>query len=73
MYVVYANKVPIIMKYLCFLYLGIFRASFPCHFHNKLLRDAMDLQVKLAQGLAGFFLQCQTVSIFGCNHSTLSL
>ena len=44
-----------IMKYYCFLYLRIFRASFPCRFRNKQLRGAVVLQFKLEQGLASFF------------------
>lgn len=44
-----------IMKCYCFLYLRVFRASFPCCFHNKQLRGAVVLQFELEQGLASFF------------------
>lgn len=65
-----------IIKYYWFLYLGIFRATFPCPFHNKQLRGAVVLQFNLKQGLASFFHKVpdsKHLWLYGCNYSTLSL
>lgn len=64
MYVMYANKV--LSRNVCVFCTWEFsELLFLVIFHNKQLRGAVVLQVKVAQGVAGFLLQCQIVSIFG--------